>query len=233
MSGPELIQATAAAGELAPAAEAARAALGLPPGFPDPELGGWGMVNEILNLGRTYLEIVAPSGAASPLHRFLARGEGGYVVGVRVPDTDALVERAAARGVRIAHRQEFHGADIVQLHPAGLGVLLEADRIPEGGHWHYDDWNVPPHPADAAAGDLVAVDVAVEDPAGTAALWAFLLDAEPASATSLRAGGGVIRFVPVTGRRGLVAADLRGERPAEHLVAGLTIRLVPYGKEET
>jgi hypothetical protein len=232
MSGPELIQATVAAGALAPAAEAARAALGLPPGFDDPELDGWGMVNEILDLGRTYLEIIAPSGDASPLHRFLARGEGGYLVGVRVPDTDALAARAAERGVRIAHRQEFHGADILQLHPADLGVMVEADRIPDGRHWHYDDWDVPARPADATTGDLLAVDVAVDDPARTAGLWAFLLDAEPVSATSLRAGGGVIRFVPVTRRRGLVAADLRAGHPAEHLVAGLRIRLVPDGQED-
>ncbi|RAY12792.1 hypothetical protein DPM19_22495 [Actinomadura craniellae] len=231
MSGPELIQATAAARDLAEAAGHARTVLGLPPGVPDPELAAFGMVNEILNLGRSYLEIVAPSGAGSPLHRFLARGEGGYVVAVRVPDTDALVARAQGRGVRIAHRQDFHGADIVQLHPGDLGVLLEADRIPAGKHWHYDDWAMPDPPAPAL--DLLAVDVAVDTPAETTALWAHLLDTEPASPTSLRAGAGTIRFVPAAGRRGLVAADLRGTHPAEHRIAGLLVRIVPDGTEES
>ncbi|MGI8331205.1 VOC family protein [Actinomadura scrupuli] len=230
MSGPELIQATAAARDLATATAAARSALGLPAGFPDPELASWGMVNEILNLGRSYLEIIAPSGPDSPLHRFLTHGEGGYVVGVRVPDTGSLVARAAARGVQVAHRQEFHGADIVQLHPGDLGVMLEADRIPAGKHWHYDDWAVPGRPGGAPAGDLLAVDVAVAAPARTAGLWAFLLGAEQVTDTCVQAGG-LIRFVPVTGRRGLVAADLYGHGPArEHLVAGLTVRLVPGGE---
>jgi hypothetical protein len=188
------------------------------------------MVNEILDLGRSYLEIIAPSGADSPLHRFLAHGEGGYVVGVRVPDIDALLERAATRGVRVIHQQMFHGADIVQFHPADLGVLLEADRIPAGKHWHYDGWTVPDRPANAPAGDLLAVDIAVPQPAETAALWAFLLGAEQVTDTCLRAGG-LIRFVPVTGRRGLVAADLYGHRSAtEHLVAGLTVRLLRGGE---
>ena len=224
-----LIQATLAAADLAEAAGAARAVLGLPPGFPDPELASWGMVNEILGLGRTYLEIVAPAAGTSPLHRFLAGGEGGYVVGLRVPDTDALVERAARLGIGIAHRQDFHGADIVQLHPGRLGVLLEADRIPDGLHWHYDTWDTPPRPDDAPTGELLAVDVAVAEPEETAALWAELLDTERTAPAEVRAGDGLIRFVSVTGRRGLVAADIAGTAPAEHTVAGLLLRLT--GKE--
>lgn len=230
MSGLELIQATAAGHALSPRP---REVLGLPPGFPDPALADWGMVNEILGLGRTYLELLAPSGPSSPLHKFLARGEGGYVVGVRVPDTNALVERALRRGVRIAHRQEFHGADIVQLHPADLGVMLEADLLPDGRHWHYDTWDVPARPADAPAGDLLAVDIAVDSPEEKAELWAYVLDAPLASATSVQVGSGLVRFVPLSdGRRtGLVAADLRASHAAEHVLSGLTVRFVPDVEE--
>ncbi|GAA3207863.1 VOC family protein [Actinocorallia longicatena] len=229
MSGPELIQATIAARSLPDTAEQARALFGLPPGFPDPELADWGIVNEILGLGRTYVEIVAPSSETSALHRFLARGEGGYVVGMKVPDTDAMIERAAERGVRVAHRQEFHGADIVQLHPGELGVMLEADRLPDGKDWHYDDWDVPARPADAATGDLVAVDIAVEDPAGTAEVWAHVLDAELDGPAAVRAGG-VIRFVPAEGRRGLVAVDVLAPEASEHTIAGLLVRCVTEEK---
>lgn len=229
MSGLELVQASAAGHELS---SRPREVLGLPPGFPDPELANWGMVNEVLNLGRTYLEFLAPSGPSSPLHRFLARGEGGYVVAVRVPDTDALVERASERGVRVVHRQEFHGAEIVQLHPADLGVMLEADILPEGRHWHYDTWDVPEHPSDAPAGDLLAVDVAVDAPEEKAALWAFLLDAPPASSTSVQVGSGVVRFVPADGRAGLVAVDLSSTRGGEHVLSGLTVRFVPVSEED-
>ncbi|MEO3786833.1 VOC family protein [Actinocorallia sp. B10E7] len=223
MSGLELIQASAAGHRLT---SRPREVLGLPPGFPDPALADWGMVNEVLNLGRTYLEFLAPSGPSSPLTRFLARGEGGYVVAIRVPDTDALVERASQRGVRMVHRQEFHGADIVQLHPADLGVMLEADLLPAGRHWHYDTWDVPERPDDAPAGDLIAVDVAVDSPEEKAGLWAFLLDAPQASATSVQVGSGLVRFVPVAGRPGLVAVDLRASEAAEHVLSGLTVRFV-------
>ncbi|MDX6741164.1 VOC family protein [Actinocorallia sp. A-T 12471] len=228
MSGPRLVQATVAAADLAPAAEAARALLGLPPGFPDPELASWGIVNEILGLGGgTYLEIVAPSTSESALHGFLKRGEGGYVVGMKVPDTDAVVARAGELGVTVAHRQEFHGADIVQFHPAGLGVLLEADRLPDGVDWHYDTWDTPERPADAPTGRLLAVDVAVAEPEVTAALWADLLGAERSGPAQVTAGDGVIRFVPERGRRGLVAADIAASAPAEHTLAGLLLRFIP------
>ncbi|WP_106396235.1 VOC family protein [Actinocorallia populi] len=228
MNGLELVQASAAGHELS---TRPREVLGLPPGFPDPELASWGMVNEVLNLGRTYLEFLAPSAPSSPLHRFLARGAGGYVVAVRVPDTDALVERASRRGVRVVHRQEFHGAEIVQLHPADLGVMLEADLLPDGRHWHYDTWDVPERPSDAPGGDLVAVDIAVDSPEETASLWAHLLDAPPASATSVQVGSGLVRFVPSAGRTGLIAVDLRSAQAAEHVLSGLVVRLVPVSEE--
>ncbi|GAA0965449.1 VOC family protein [Actinocorallia libanotica] len=225
MSGPRLVQATVAAADLAPAAAAARALLGLPPGFPDPELASWGIVNEILGLGGgTYLEIVAPAGPESALHGFLGRGEGGYVVGVKVPDTDAVVERAGRLGVQIAHRQDFHGADIVQFKPGRLGAMLEADRMPDGIGWHYDTWDTPARPADAPTGALLAVDIAVEAPQETAALWAELLDAELTGPARVSAGDGGIRFVPAQGRRGLVAVDIAAPRAAEHTLAGLLVR---------
>lgn len=240
MSALELVQATLAARDLSAASAVARSELGLAPGFPDPELASFAMANEVLTLGDTYLEIVAPTGETSALHRFLAGGEGGYLLAIRVPDTAALVERAAAGNVRVVHQQDFQGATITQLHPGDLGVMLEADEIPAGREWHYDDWSVPARPADASAGDLLAADVAVRDPERTAERWAHLLDAPDAGhdVPSVRIGSRIVRFVPHpetgTGRRGLVALDLRaltpGAPPREVTVAGLTIRLVPAGE---
>lgn len=225
MSGPRLVQATVAAADLAPAAAAARALLGLPSGFGDPELASWGIVNEILGLGGgTYLEIVAPAGPESALHGFLERGEGGYVIGVKVPDTDAVVERAGRLGVQIAHRQDFHGADIVQFKPGRLGAMLEADRMPDGVDWHYDTWDTPARPQNAPTGALLAVDIAVPSPEETAALWAELLDAELTGPAQVKAGDGLIRFTPAQGRRGLVAVDIAAPNAAEHTLAGLLVR---------
>ncbi|MGJ6966930.1 VOC family protein [Streptosporangium sp. G11] len=246
MSTLELVQATLAARDLS-AAAVARSELGLAPGFPDPELASFAMANEVLTLGDTYLEIVAPAGETSALHRFLAGGEGGYLLAIRVPDTAALVERAAAGNVRVVHQQDFQGATITQLHPGDLGVMLEADEIPSGREWHYDDWSVPARPPGASAGDLLAADVAVRDPGETARRWAHLLDVpvthSPGAGNgvpSVRIGSRIIRFIQFaatsgtgTGRRGLVALDLRALTPGaprEITVAGLTIRLVPAGE---
>ncbi|MCT9935311.1 VOC family protein [Planotetraspora sp. A-T 1434] len=219
----DLVQATIATHDLAATAALARRELGLPQGFPDPELDAWGIKNEVLTLGRTYLEIVAPASETSPLHRFLASGEGGYVVALRVPDTAGLTARAEKEGVRITHQQDFQGATITQLHPRDLGVLVEADEIPPGKEWHYDDWETPGSPGTPL--DLLAVDIAVDRPEETAKLWARLFGAEE-TAEGVRVGDGLVRFVPVADRRGLVAADLGGAGEArEFTLAGVTLRL--------
>ncbi|GAA4591141.1 hypothetical protein GCM10023194_49680 [Planotetraspora phitsanulokensis] len=235
MSSPELVQATVAVHDLA--AAGIRERLGLAPGFADPELAAWEIANEVFTLGDTYLEVVAPSGPGSRLHRFLEGGAGGYLVALRVPDAAALAERCAALGVRIVHRQDLAGAAILQLHPGDLGVLVEADEMPPGRAWHYDTWDTPGRSPDARAGDLVAVDVAVADPAAMAVTWSRLfglpvVDEAVAGGTAggraVRAGRGLVRFVPASGRRGLVALDLRAPEAGVIETAGLTIRLVPH-----
>ncbi|GAA4566373.1 VOC family protein [Planotetraspora kaengkrachanensis] len=242
MSAPELVQATVAVHDLEDAG--IRERLGLVPGFSDPELAAWAITNEVFTLGDTYLEVVAPSGPGSRLHRFLEDGAGGYLVALRVPDSAALAGRCAAMGVRIVHRQDLAGAAILQLHPGDLGVLVEADEMPPGRAWHYDTWDTPGRSPGARAGDLVAVDVAVADPAGTAATWSRLfglpveesaVDGDPeggaARGRAVRAGRGLIRFVPASttgGGRGLVALDLRAPEAGVIETAGLTIRLFPH-----
>ncbi|GIH24357.1 hypothetical protein Aph01nite_26670 [Acrocarpospora phusangensis] len=224
-----LIQATVAVHDLTTAG--IRERLSLAPGFPDPELASWGITNEILTLGETYIELVAPTGPSSRLNRFLTDGEGGYLLALRVPATATLTRRCAERGVRVIHQQDFHGATITQLHPADLGVLVEADEIPPGRAWHYDTWPAAGVDTSPQAGDILAADVAVADPAAMAELWAYLFDAEVLPGGVVRVESRVVRFVPVQGRRGLVGVDLRATGSREETVelAGLRIRLVPEG----
>ena len=143
-------------------------------------------------------------------------GSSGWVLSTQVPSLDGVRERAAERGVRIAVETQAMGKDIVQLHPLDVGVLLELDAFLPRDEWFWDD--MPAAQAAQASrstkvDDILAVDVAVADPAAMAATWAAIIGLEPAAGTAdgatIAFSRRTIRFVPATsGRTGIVAVDM-------------------------
>lgn len=77
---------------------------------------------------RTFLELLEPTSADSPIQRFLdRRGPGVYQVRFRVDDVGAALETLDARGVRVIPGASAPGhADVGFVHPASTsGVLFE------------------------------------------------------------------------------------------------------------
>jgi hypothetical protein len=193
--------------------------LELGPGFDDPLLAAMHLADFTAPIGPdTYVEVLAPTIPDHSIARWLGRvgGSSGWVLSTQVPTLDGVKERAAEHGVRIAVETQAMGHDIVQLHPLDVGVLLELDAFLPRGEWFWDD--MPAAKAahasrSAKADDIVAVDVAVQDPAAMAATWAAIIGLEPVVVTP---GGAeiaftkrTIRFVPATaGRTGIVAVDV-------------------------
>jgi hypothetical protein len=172
------------------------AALRLPEGFGDPELAAIELTDRNMPVGtEKYLEVVGPLGAGSYINRWLRRvgGQGGYCLSVQVPDVAACKRRALDRGVRLAADQAVLGHQIIQLHPADAGVLLELDGIADRGRWFWDDITPGPRP-DALIDDITAVTVGVPDPAASAALWADIIGLERAAPASLDFSGCAIEF---------------------------------------
>ncbi len=83
----------------------------------------------ILPAGGSRIELLAPTGADSPVAKFLEkRGPGLHHVALRVPDLNAAVSRLKANGARVLHepRTGAGGHIYVFVHPASTGgVLLE------------------------------------------------------------------------------------------------------------
>jgi hypothetical protein len=122
----------------------------------------------------------------------------------------AALDHEAA--VRIAVETEAMGHRIVQLHPLDVGVLLELDEFLPREAWFWDE--LPGAKAAHAArtskaGDIVAVDVAVDAaadpgrPAAMAQTWAAIIGIAPpcppaatADGAALAFGRRTIRFVP-------------------------------------
>lgn len=208
----DLRQVVLATNEPAAVAGELRARLGLGRGFGDPELEAFGIGDDTMAVGaHTYLEVVHPLVEEHPIAKWLARrgGSAGYLLSVQVSDVDACLARCEQAGVRVTVRHVVQGWHVAQLHPGDMGgSSVELDGLHERGRWFWDALDID-RPATSLVDDVVAVEVAAEDPAALLARWAlvFGLDADTAAGT-LSLGGRVVRFVPATDRTGIVGVDL-------------------------
>ena len=78
--------------------------------------------------GPSYIQLLEPLSAESPVGRFLARrGEGIHHIGYAVSDVRTALAEVAGAGVRLIDERPRHGslgASIAFLHPADLGGVL-------------------------------------------------------------------------------------------------------------
>lgn len=206
---------------------ALREAYALPNGFTDPMLLEHGIADETIPVGpEQYLELLSPTGDASPLHRWLGRrgGSGGYGVAVQVPEMAPIRARATERGVDILIEEMAFGHPIMQLSPRQCGTLLDLDEMPDRAQWFWDD--ITPGPSPSALVDrVVEIEIGVTEPAVTAALWAYLLDVDQPTDTSVEVGTR-ITFVPQTSG-GIQTVTLRSNAPVADIERlGTTFRHV-------
>lgn len=176
---------------------AVRRAFGLGTGFADDEAAEMGLVDATLPVSSTtYLELVGPSSPSASVAKWLTKvgGRGGYALSVQHPSPASVKERAQARGIRVAADVEVFGYNVVQLHPAGLGLLLELDGIPDPDVWFWDD--ITPGPEKGALIDeIVAVHIPVANPAETLDLWQDLLGVQAIGPDEIDLSGVRVRFV--------------------------------------
>jgi hypothetical protein len=215
----ELRQVGFAALDHATAVRAATELLELGPGFGDPLLAAVHLADFTAPVGPdTYVEVLAPTTPDHSVARWLGRvgGASGWVLSTQVPSLDGVRERAAEHGVRVAVQTQAMGHDIIQLHPLDVGVLLELDAFLPRHRWFWDDLPAAraAHAARTTKADnIVAVDVAAEDPAAMAATWAAIIGIDPpvptADGAAIAFSSRAIRFVPArNGRTGIVAVDV-------------------------
>ena len=89
-----------------------------------------GVEEALLRVGSSYVQLVCPTRADSPVARFLeSRGEGLHHVGYRVDDCAAALQRVKDNGGRVideAPRPGSRGTTVAFVHPKGsLGTLIE------------------------------------------------------------------------------------------------------------
>jgi hypothetical protein len=195
--------------------------LGLPAVHEDPAVALFGLRNRLFRLGTSFLELVAPQKPGTAVERFLARngGDGGYMVITHVLGRtafDAIVARAEAARVRTVFAHDEDGWRSRQFHPADMGgsfLDIEWDSAEDpAGNWAAAggmEWEQATGPA----GAILAAELAVPDPAATAARWGGVLGIAPSPDKDVDLVDAVLRFRHGSGglgRIGLSLADAAG-----------------------
>jgi len=232
MSYLRLRQICLVAGALEPAVSDLADILGLAICYRDPNVARYGLVNALLPLGDSFLEVVAPTRPGTAAGRYLERrgGDGGYMVIIDCDDVERRRRRMAEIGVRIANPITHDDYVGLQLHPRDTGgAMLELNHTPGGerldGPYHPagPDWQRFRRRETTRA--LLAAELQGPAPAALAQRWGEVLERP---VTRLPAGGfeialdlGRLRFVAEADGRGegLAALDLAVADPAPIIAA--------------
>ena len=154
------------------------AVLGIRVGFNDPGVAEFSLVNAVIPVGDTFLEVVSPVSPSAPARRFLDRrgGDGGYMVMIQSSDLDADRRRVADLGVRVAWQIDLADICGTHLHPADVGgAILSLDQPEPAPSWR---WGGPKW-KDAVRTDVTravtGVEFASDDPEGLSTRWGRVL----------------------------------------------------------
>ena len=140
-----LRQVALAAEQLEPARQTLFDLLGLSADFADPGVAEFGLVNSVMAMGDSFLEIVAPSATDTAAGRLLARrGETcGYMVLMQVDDYQAFEAQLAGQHVRKVWEVNRPEVSACHVHPKDIGgaiVSFDEMRPPADWLWGGPGW---------------------------------------------------------------------------------------------
>lgn len=123
-----------AVADLDDAVDTYRRLLGVAPSHRE-RVGDQGVEEVLFRAGSSYIQLLGPLGADTPVGRFLAsRGPGLHHVAYRVDDVEAALTELKEAGARLIDehgRPGSHGTTIAFVHPATMGgVLVELVQEP-------------------------------------------------------------------------------------------------------
>ena len=162
------------------------AILGIKSCYVDPGVGAFGLENNLMPVGRNFLEVVAPIQENTAGGRYLERrgGDGGYMVITQIDKLEEhqrLRTRALDNGVRIAHENTRDGWELCQLHPRDMvAAFLELEwDVNEDfeGHWNpVGGFGWEDKVSQDRTIDFIGVELQSENPLQLAHHWATVTD---------------------------------------------------------
>ncbi|MDJ0850809.1 MAG: VOC family protein [Myxococcota bacterium] len=217
-----LRQVALAASDLASTVEALTDVLDIEVGFRDPGVGVFGLVNAVMPVGETHLEVVSPVRDDATAKRWIVKrgGDAGYMVILQCDDHAALAaeaDRAQEAGAKVVWQGEHEGARTVHLHPRELGAILSFDAMPAWDEWVWagPDWRS--HVRTDTTTAITGIELESPDPDRLAARWGEIVGVAPRSeggqpCIRLPRGGRLV-FVPGSGGEGVVGVELSLAEP--------------------
>lgn len=212
---PRLRQAVIATASLAPVVVGLRAFLGrwtsVPQPFVDPGVGRFGLVNAVLAIGDTFIEVLQPARPDTAVGRHLERrgGDAGYMAMFEVDDASRARRRLADLDVRVVWQADLPDAVDLHLHPKDVpGALVAVDQMIPPGSWRWGGPAFAGRVPRTPPGGLHGLTIAVPDPLAAARRWAAVLGLPACGVPAIELAGGRQRvdFVPATASAaGLVA----------------------------
>src|SRR5213080_3152810 len=194
--------------ELEPVVDDIRAILGLEICYRDSGVAKYGLVNALLPIGTSFLEVVAPVEPNTAAGRFLDRsgGNGGYMAIFDCEDPERRRRHAETIGIRIANVIEHEDYLGIQLHPRDCRAAMIEFNHTRGGdaltgayHPAGPDWRAAVRSDRARA--LIATEIETPEPESLARHWGNILELSVRGGardpTIELAHGGTIRFVRV------------------------------------
>ena len=170
--------------------------------FNDPGVGVFGLVNGVMPIGETFLEVVSPVRNNATAARWIERrgGDSGYMVIFQVDDFAPHRERLAQLGVRVVWEGKQHGAATLHLHPRDVGgAIVSFDTMDAPGAWEWAGPKWREHVRTAVTRAIVGAEIEGPEPERLAARWGEVLGitAKPDAKgrPAITVGGGELRFV--------------------------------------
>ena len=215
--------------------------LGIEVGFRDPGVAEFGLVNAVMPVGETFLEVVSPVEDDTTAGRYLERrgGDGGYMVITQCDDHAPRRARVEALGIRIVNQFETDEFKNMQMHPKDTGgSFFEVDEQ-LGPDAHEPDGPWEPAGPDWKAGrcldrvtGIAAAEIQADDPETVANRWGEIAELPVTHSAgghpTLELDNATLRFVPCTDGRpeGLGGIDLT-TADKEAILAAANARGVP------
>lgn len=193
--------------DLEPALEAITDVFGIEIACRDVGVSVFGLVNGVMPVGDTFLEVVSPTRADASASRYLDKrgGDGGYMVIFQTRDLAAERTRLQSLGVRVAWEIAFPDIATLHLHPRDTGgaiVSVDEARPFEAWRWAGPDWQRSRR-TERVSG-IAGVEIQGDAPQALASRWAEIFGLtrcdDPCRLTL--EDGAEIRFVQATDGRG-------------------------------
>lgn len=168
-----LKQVALVASELAPIRQQLFTLLGLENDFADPGVSAFGLINSVMAIGDTFLEVVCPYESGTTAGRLLDRrgGDGGYMVIALVPDISVISERLDSLGMRKVWEIDQPEVSAFHVHPKDIGAaIVSFDEMRPQTEWVWagPDWRKR---RASNVSTISAVEVQSTDPEALAQKW--------------------------------------------------------------